>query len=85
MQPELGEAMVRSKTLLDEVAAGAEAEAEAEVGDEICEDIGAGDETALGQESLAAERALVLELLLRSSVLPMKPPARPAMIIRSNP
>ena len=89
MQPEVGEAMVRSKTALELDAVGcAEVEVEVEdVGEEAVaavEDMGdAAKGAELGHVELAAEAAV--EWFLASSVLPMKPPARPATSIRMIP
>ena len=83
----MGEAMVRSNTALELDAAGGAEEVDEEVGVEA---VGAVDDMGdaargaeLGHVELAAEAAV--EWFLASSVLPMKPPARPATSIRMIP
>jgi hypothetical protein len=82
--------MVRSKTALELDAVGCAEEVEVEVEDvgeeavAAVEDMGdAAKGAELGHVELAAEAAV--EWFLASSVLPMKPPARPAMSIRRIP
>ena len=79
--------MVRSNTALELDAAGGAEEVDEEVGVEA---VGAVDDmgdaargAGLGHVELAAEAAV--EWFLASSVLPMKPPARPATSIRMIP
>ena len=82
----MGEAMVRSNTALEVDAVGGAEVVEEEAVEAVgaVEDMGdAARGAELGHVELAAEAAV--EWLLASSVLPMKPPARPAMSIRMIP